>query len=180
MSLSSTCIGNTENEEANIINLVYNFDWSSTSLGPMDSWEPVIKTVMGVCLRSTFPICLHIGPPEWILLYNKGFSDILKTRHPFALGKSTKEVWPEICEIVISQLEEVRKSGKGMFKKDEYFELERDGYKEESYFNYTFSPIFKSDGTVWAIMNMAQETTQRVLNARRLKVLSEFGNRTSD
>ncbi|RIB11073.1 hypothetical protein C2G38_2204416 [Gigaspora rosea] len=34
--------------------------------------------------------------------------------------------------------------------------------------------FFKSDSTVWALIVIAQETTQKVLNAQRLKLLSEF------
>ncbi|RIB16738.1 hypothetical protein C2G38_2090068 [Gigaspora rosea] len=35
-----------ENEESKFINMVYNYDWSSTSLGPIDIWDPVLKHVM--------------------------------------------------------------------------------------------------------------------------------------
>ncbi|RIB22998.1 hypothetical protein C2G38_2074139, partial [Gigaspora rosea] len=35
-----------ENEESKFINMVYNYDWSSTSLGPIDTWDPVLKHVM--------------------------------------------------------------------------------------------------------------------------------------
>ncbi|CAG8550262.1 19642_t:CDS:2 [Dentiscutata erythropus] len=38
----------TKSEEANMIEKVYNFDWSLTSLGPMDLWEPAIKTAMRI------------------------------------------------------------------------------------------------------------------------------------
>ncbi|CAG8445676.1 14665_t:CDS:2 [Dentiscutata erythropus] len=43
MSLPSTSTADAKNEQAN---MVYNFDWSSTSLGPIDLWEPAIKTAM--------------------------------------------------------------------------------------------------------------------------------------
>ncbi|KAF0507786.1 protein-histidine kinase [Gigaspora margarita] len=71
-------------------------------------------------------------------------------------------------------------TGKGHFKKDELFLVQRDGYTEEAYFNYTFSPIFKSDGSVCGIFVMAQETTQSFLNTRRLKILGEFGRRITE
>ncbi|CAG8461150.1 9885_t:CDS:2 [Dentiscutata heterogama] len=179
MPLPSTSTNDTKSEEANMINMVYNFDWSSTSLGPMDSWEPTIKTAMCMCLNSTFPICLFLGPPEWIFLYNDVFSEHLYQQHPYALGKPMRDVWPKtLCDIVITLLEGVRTTGKGHFKKDEFFEAPRVGYSEESYYTTSFTPIFKSDGTVCGILDIALETTQNVLNTRRLKILSEFGKRT--
>ncbi|KAF0550189.1 protein-histidine kinase [Gigaspora margarita] len=181
MSLPLNCTDNTENEEVNMKNMVNNYDWSSTILGPMDLWEPTIKTAMCLCLNSTFPILLYIGPPEWIFLYNDAFSEYLKQDHPYALGKPMRDIWPKtLCDIVFPQLEYVRTTKKGLFKKDEYYEAPRAGYAEESYFDYAYSPIFKLDGTVWGVLDIAQETTQSVLNTRRLKILNEFGKRVSE
>ncbi|RIB22806.1 hypothetical protein C2G38_2243074 [Gigaspora rosea] len=162
-------------------NMVNNYDWSSTKLGPMDLWEPTVKTAACLCLNSTFPICLFLGPPEWIFLYNDAFSEYLKQDHPYALGKPMRDVWPKtLCDIVLQQVEYVRTNKKGLFKKDEYYEAPRVGYIEEQYFDYAHSPIFKLDGTVWGILVIAQETTQNVLNTRRLKILNEFGKRVSE
>ncbi|CAG8467292.1 9080_t:CDS:10 [Scutellospora calospora] len=181
MSLSLTHSGNNiENEKTSLINMVYNYDWSSTLLGPMDSWEPALKTATNLCLKSVFPIGLYIGPPDWIVLYNEAWIPIIKSKHPNALGKPLKEVLPEIYDILISQFEEIRKTRKGIFQKDGYFELNRDGYTEEAYLNYTFSPIYKSDGTVYAIFSPAEETTQRVLDTRRLKLLGKVGRQVSE
>ncbi|KAF0512849.1 protein-histidine kinase [Gigaspora margarita] len=132
----------------------------------MNSWDPALINAVSLCLKSAFPTCIYVIP-GWIELYNK------------ALGKPFNEVWPEIYDIITSQFENVRISKKGFFKKDAYFELQRDGYIEEAYFNYTFSPILKSDGSVCAIFSLAQETTHKVLNARRLKIMGEFGHLTS-
>jgi hypothetical protein len=72
----------------------------------------------------------------------------------------------------------VLSTGKGKFEYDRFFFLFRDGYLEETYFSFTFSPIFKDDGSVGGIFNASQETTQRVLSNRRVKTLSELGKRT--
>ncbi|KAF0402743.1 protein-histidine kinase [Gigaspora margarita] len=179
MSLSPTYNGDyIENEDSNIADLVNNYDWSATSLGPMDTWKPALKNAVNVCLHTPFPICLYLGP-EWILIYNQKYRPILKTKHPDAIGKPAKKVWHEIYSYFQERFESVKATGKGMFKNDELLELFRDGYAEEAYFNYTLSPIFESDGTFLGIFNPAQETTQKVLNARRLKILGESGSQIS-
>ncbi|RIB04242.1 hypothetical protein C2G38_2254476 [Gigaspora rosea] len=164
----------TENEEYTII---CNFDWSTTSLGPMDSWEPTIKNALNLCLQSTFPICLYLGP-DFIPIYNKAFQELSK-EHSYEVRKISKESF-QISDYHLSQLEIVRTTGKPIFEKEQYVESLRNGYKEEMYFDYTFSPIFKSDGSIYGIFNIAQEITHKTLNARRLKALSEFGNQTSE
>ena len=42
---------NIENEESKFINMVYNYDWFSTSLGPIDTWDPVLKHVTVICVH---------------------------------------------------------------------------------------------------------------------------------
>ncbi|CAG8498623.1 13120_t:CDS:2, partial [Dentiscutata heterogama] len=96
-------------------------------------------------------------------------------------GKPMRDAWPKpICDIFSTRLEEVRTTRKGFFIKDEFFEVPRVGYTQEGYFTTSYSPIFKSDGTICAILDIAQETTQNILNTRRLKTLSEFGKRVPE
>ncbi|CAG8443530.1 7086_t:CDS:10, partial [Scutellospora calospora] len=177
MSLSST--HSIKNDEPSFKDMVYNYDWSSTLLGPMDSWDPVIKNVVNLCLNSGFPTCLFIDSPHWTEIYNEAWIPRLKVRHPFAFGKQLDQAWPELYDLFFARLENIKITGKGQSYIDEY-ELQRDGYKEAAYAKYTFSPIFKSDGTVCVIMCVLQETTQKFLSIRRLKTLSEFGCRISE
>ncbi|RIB05860.1 hypothetical protein C2G38_2253571 [Gigaspora rosea] len=176
MSLPSTYNGNyTESEESTI---VYNYDWSKTSLGSMDTWDPIIKNAVNLCLQSVFPIGLFLGP-EWIVIYNKAFRPLIIEKNSFVIGKSIKGS-VSVSDYLISLFENVRTTGKGIFQNDQFFELQCDGYKTEMYYSYTFSPILKSDGTFFGIICLAQNTAQRVVNARRLKTISEFGHWTSE
>ncbi|KAF0511708.1 protein-histidine kinase [Gigaspora margarita] len=174
MSLSLTNHGDdTENEQSTII---YNYDWSTTSLGPMDSWEPVIKNALDLCLQSAYPTALYLGP-NLIMIFNKAFQQISKNL--YELGKSVDKNL-KMPDYQRSQLKTVMTTGKGVFQKEQYAEGPRNGYKVEMYFDYTMSPIFKSDGSVHGIFNLVQEVTQKVLSVRRFKTLSEFGRWTSE
>ncbi|KAF0484191.1 protein-histidine kinase [Gigaspora margarita] len=94
------------------------------------------------------------------------------------MGKPTIEIWPEFPGLV-KLFDSIRASGQGVYQCKEYYEQQRDGYKEETYFNNTFSPIHKLDGTVWGIMGMSTEVTQQVLNDRRLKTLGNLSLQTA-
>ncbi|RIB10549.1 hypothetical protein C2G38_2205784 [Gigaspora rosea] len=176
MSLPLDYSGNNENEEQAYVKMVYDYDWSSTVLGPIDSWDPALKNALNLCLHSAFPAYLCIYP-DWISIYNLAWNPLFKLKSSCqqALGKSFRETWPELYDIFNSQFE--RKSGKGIFFKDVCYSLERDGFAEDGFFNHTISPVIQSDGSVCAIHAMGIETTQKVLNARRLKILNELGRR---
>ncbi|KAF0555763.1 protein-histidine kinase [Gigaspora margarita] len=159
--------------------MVYNFDWSSTPLGPMDTWDPALKNATNICLKTEFPTCIYLDPPNWLILYNKAFLPIITAKHP-ALGRPVKDVWPEIYETHMGlAFNRVTTTGKGLYYNDRLSMLKRDGYDEKVYFSHTYSPIFKSDGTICALWCLVQETTQKVLNTRRLKLLGEFGHFSS-
>jgi len=50
--------------------------------------------------------------------------------------------------------------------------LDRNGYPEECYFTFSYSPIVDETGGVAGIFTPVHETTERVINERRLKTLS--------
>ncbi|RIB30871.1 hypothetical protein C2G38_2237969 [Gigaspora rosea] len=158
-----------KSENSNFIDMVYNFDWSSTPLGPMDTWDPALKNATNICLKNEFPTCIYLDPPNWLILYNK------------ALGRPVKDVWPERYEAHMGlAFNRVTTTGKGLYYNDRLSMLKRDGYDEKVYFSHTYSPIFKSDGTIGALWCLVQETTHKVLNTRRLKLLGEFGHFSSN
>ncbi|HEY7546867.1 MAG TPA: hypothetical protein VID27_18390, partial [Blastocatellia bacterium] len=44
------------------------FDWSKTSLGPIEDWPQSLRTAVSICLSSRFPMVIWWGP-DLILLY---------------------------------------------------------------------------------------------------------------
>ncbi|KAF0555784.1 protein-histidine kinase [Gigaspora margarita] len=177
--MSTSLMMLSKSENSNFIDMVYDYDWSSTPLGPIDTWDFALKNATNLCLKSEFPICIYLDPSNWIMLYNKAFVPILMTKHP-ALGRSVKEVLPEKYETHMNlAFNRVITTGKGLYFSGHPTVMQRDGYKEEVYCNHTFSPIFKSDGTICALWCIAKEITQQFLNTRRLKLLREFGHLTT-
>ena len=69
------------------------FDWTSTPLGPVDSWPSPLKTLVGVMLAAKQPMFVAWGA-ELTMLYNDGYVDLLGSKHP-ALGAPFLRVWAE-------------------------------------------------------------------------------------
>ena len=153
--------------------LIGGHDWSGTPLGAPAAWPASLRSVLSVCLNSTFPMAIYWGP-EMRLLYNDAWAPIPGERHPRALGQPAAEVWDDIWHIVGPQLGEVMETGRGFSTHDELLPMRRGGRVVESYWDYSFSPIVGEDGRVAGLFNEGQEVTSRLLGARRGALLVEF------
>jgi PAS domain S-box-containing protein len=151
------------------------FDWSGTSLGAVDTWKQSLRSALSICLNSNFPIGIYWGK-DLVLLYNDAWSPIPGNKHPWALGRPAKEVWPEIWDAIEPQFEKAF-SGEPGGSKDALLLMQRHGYTEECYFDFTFTPVYGEDGHVDGIFNAVIETTYRLINERRTQFLQRLSRK---
>lgn len=64
-------------------------------------------------------------------------------------------------------------------KNDDRLFLNRNGFLEETFFNWSIVPLLGGDGSVVALYNPAFENTRRKVNERRMLTLREIGEKTS-
>jgi signal transduction histidine kinase/response regulator of citrate/malate metabolism len=151
-------------------------DWSKTPLGTVEEWPQNLRSAVGICIGSRFPIAIYWGP-SLTLLYNDAWSPIPGGKHPWALGRDAREVWPEIWNTIGPLFEHVMTTGESTYSEDALLPMHRHGYTEECYFNFTFTPIRGVGGAVDGIFNAVVETTFRVISERRTRVLRDLGER---
>ncbi len=150
------------------------FDWSASVLGPVADWPQSLRTAVGICLSSRYPMAIWWGP-ELVLLYNDAWIPIPgPEKHP-AHGRPGAEVWPEVWHIIGSQLRSVLETGNATFSDDQLLPIQRLGYLEESYFTYSYSAIREENGAVGGVFTAVTETTQQILSERRLRTLRALG-----
>ena len=75
--------------------LVSAYDWSKTPLGPQQTWPASLRLAVELVLASGFPMAVRWGP-EQVSIYNDAYAGILGDKHPRALGRPLREVWPEM------------------------------------------------------------------------------------
>ncbi len=149
-------------------------DWSQTPLGAPSGWSQSLKTVLSILLTSQHPIFLWWGS-ELIQFYNDAYRPILgTTKHPQALGQRGRECWQEIWETIAPMIAAVVERGEATRIQDGLLLLERNGYLEECYFNYAYSPVRDEAGEVGGVFCACDETTKRVIGERQLKTLREL------
>jgi PAS domain S-box-containing protein len=129
-------------------------------------------------LNSRFAILIWWGP-ELVMLYNDAYRQIIGTKHPAALGCPGRECWPEIWHIIGPMLEGVLERGEATWSSDLLLMLERSGYPEECYFTFSYSPIRDESGKIAGVFTPVADTTERVINERRMRTLRDLAARAS-
>ncbi|MCZ2827227.1 SpoIIE family protein phosphatase [Modestobacter sp. VKM Ac-2986] len=153
---------------------VLEHDWAATALGDVETWSPTLFATVGTCLNSRFPMLLIWGP-DLVMVYNDAYAPLLGARHPEALGRSLSDVWADIWPTLRGMVEQVH-GGEATFSEDLLLVTSRDGFEEETYFTFSFSPVVEPGGHVAGILDTVVETTSRVLAARRMSVLQQLGS----
>ncbi len=160
--------GNSE-----LAGLLRDHDWAATSLGTPDTWPQSLRTAVSIMLTSSQPIWIGWGP-ELIYLYNDAYKSIIGGKHPWALGKPTSVVWREIWDDIGPMLDTAMKGDAGTYVESQLLIMERNGYPEETYYTFSYSPIPADDGTSGGIFCANTDDTQRVLSERQLGLLREL------
>jgi hypothetical protein len=150
------------------------YDWNDHPFGPPESWPQSLRSALGICLQSAFPTAIYWGA-ELRLLYNDAWSPIPGPRHPAALGAPAQEVWSDIWHIIEPQFAHLIATGEGIFVEDQMLPMRRFGPTEETYWNYSFTPIRGEDGAIAGVFNSGSETTRNVLSQRQMRFLLELG-----
>ncbi|HEX6792742.1 MAG TPA: ATP-binding protein [Casimicrobiaceae bacterium] len=152
-------------------------DWHATPLGPPDGWPQSLRTSVGICLDSRFPIVVWWGR-DLVMIYNDDYAPMLGAKHPAAFGGIGREVWSDIWAVVGPMLDSVMVTGVATQSRDLLLVMERNGYAEEAYFSFSYSPIRDENGAVGGIFTPVVETTERVVGERRLRTLRDLAARS--
>ena len=154
-------------------------DWSATPLGPPESWPQSLKTAVRITLTCRQPMFVWWGP-ELINLYNDAYKQILGRKHPAALGKPAFMVWQEIWDQVGPRAESAMRRNEGTFDEALLLIMERNGYPEETYFTFSYSPVPNDEGGTGGILCANTDDTRRIIGERQLKLLRDLAAGTGD
>ncbi|HTK01413.1 MAG TPA: GAF domain-containing sensor histidine kinase, partial [Bordetella sp.] len=153
--------------------LIRAHDWASTSLGPPHRWPQSLKTALRIMLTSQQPIWIGWGE-DLIFFYNDPYKSIIGGKHPAALGCATIEVWKEIWSDIEPLLRTAMGGMEGTYVEEKFLLMERNGYPEETYYTFSYSPIPLDDGTAGGIICANSDDTARVFGERQVRLLREL------
>nr|WP_211193786.1 ATP-binding protein [Pyxidicoccus fallax] len=153
--------------------LMRSVDWGTTPLGPVDRWPQSLRSVLSILLTSPSPLFLWWGP-EFIQFYNDAYRPIMGGLHPRGLGQRGPECWGEAWKLVYPLVEAAMERGQPSSIAEGMLPLVRHGFVEECYFDYTYTPVRIESGAVGGIFCAVTEVTQRIVGARRMRMLREL------
>lgn len=151
------------------------FDWASHPFGTPDTWPRELLGAFTLLIDAAFPAAMWLGP-QLNLFYNDAYVPILGARHPAAFGRPGREVWGELWPIIGPQLEAVIRERKSLSFTNERLIMTRNGYDEETYWDYTYSPLSDANGDVTGVLNEASDVSQREFQARNYRGIIALDN----
>lgn len=155
------------------------YDWSSTSLGPVDTWPQSLRTCIRIMLISRQPIWIGWGK-DLIKFYNDPYKAIVGGKHPWALGKPASVVWKDIWKDIEPMLKVVMEDNEGTYVESQLLIMERNGYPEETYYTFSYTPIPGDDGKTEGMFCANSDDTDKIISERQLKTLTALGKELSD
>ena len=142
------------------------FDWSTSPLGHPSIWPTSLRTAVSLMLGSLYPMFIAWGP-RLTFLYNDAYRPIFGAKHPHTLGQPFESVWPEIWSD-IQPLVKRAMDGEATFNENLHLVMERNGFPEDTWYTFSYSPVRDESGDVVGMFCACQETTGQILVERRL------------
>jgi len=158
---------------------IRSLDWSETPLGPASSWPQSLRTCIRIMLTSRQPIWLGWGK-ELIKLYNDPYIAIVGGKHPWALGAPASQVWKDIWNDIGPMLQKVMEQDEGTYVESQLLIMERNGYPEETYYTFSYTPIPGDDGKTAGMICFNTDDTERIISERQLRTLTQLGKNLTD
>src|SRR5881296_853306 len=153
-------------------------DWARTPLGDISRWPQSLRTTVSLCLASNFPISLAWGPKH-IQIYNDGYWPICGGKHPVSMGQDFSECWASAWPVIGEAFERAQR-GETSYLENQRMFLDRNGYLEETFFTFSFSPIRDESGGIGGLFHPVTETTANMLAERRTRAVRDLAARSAE
>jgi PAS domain S-box-containing protein len=147
-------------------------DWSSTPLGPPEHWPQSLQGVVRMMLDSRYAMWLGWGD-ELTFFCNDAYLPTVGLRRDWVMGEPTSKVWSEIWPDIRPRIEHVLQHGEATWDEALLLFLERNGYPEETYHTFSYSPVHDDSGAVKGNLCVVTEDTERFIGERRIRLLRD-------
>lgn len=149
------------------------FDWQATGLGSPGGWPQSLKTCIRIMLSSKQPIWIGWGP-QLLKFYNDAYIDIVRGKHPHALGEPASVVWKDIWKEIEPMLSRAMERDEGTYVESRLLIMERSGFPEETYYTFSYTPVLGDDGRPAGMICYNTADTERIIGERALKTMQQL------
>jgi PAS domain S-box-containing protein len=154
------------------IRYLLDYDWSKTAIGAangpdMRQWPTQLREILLAFMHSPRPRIIYWGP-DLIQFYNESAVKLWRAKHPAALGNKITDIWDqEVKDLTAGMIRSSWEEGQSVHNKEVKLPLDRDGFLEDSYFDWFLIPFTGSDGRWTCSVNCFNEVTSAVVRNNR-------------
>ena len=135
-------------------------DWSQTSVGPLETWPPLLRSSVSLLLASPNPLCFYWGP-DLAFFYNDDLIPFVGAKHPRILGLEGPRAFPEAWDVLWPLLDGVLRNGTSVRVQDQPLFLDRAGFDEEGYYSFSYTPLRDETGKVVGVLSIVTDDTPK-------------------
>ncbi len=157
--------------------LLRSHDWSSSPLGKPNDWPRSLSIAFRIMLTSRQPIWIGWGK-DLIFFYNDAYKSIIGGKHPWALGRPTREVWREIWNDIGPMLATAMGGDRRHLRRRAAPDHGAQRLSRGDLLHLLLQPDPDDDGSAGGIICANSDDTQRVIGERQLALLRELAAST--
>ena len=110
------------------------------------------------------------------MLYNEAYAEeVAGHKHPNLMGTGFSGPFSELWDAVKDIFAECARTGISIRKEDDYLPIERHGFLEETFYSWSWTPLYGGTNSILGFYNAPFETTQSVLSHRRMHTINKLG-----
>ena len=114
------------------------------------------------------------------MLYNEAYAEeVAGHKHPNLMGTGFSGPFSELWDAVKDIFAECARTGISIRKEDDYLPIERHGFLEETFYSWSWTPLYGGTNSILGFYNAPFETTQSVLSHRRMHMINDLGGNLS-
>ncbi len=130
------------------------------------------KHLQNIFQNAPAAIAIYGGPAYKYILANKGYEKLTNRKAADLLGKSFKDVFPELKGTGTFELFD------GVFETGEPFttpeypmmvDIKNDGVLRQGYFNFSMEPLKNNAGEIYAILAMTYDITEQIVARKKVE-----------
>jgi PAS domain S-box-containing protein len=114
------------------------------------------------------------------MIYNEAYvREVAGNKHPRLLGTGFSGEFSELWEGVKPLIAECAKTGFSVRRENDYLPIERYGLLEETFFSWSWTPVYGGTNEIQGFWNAPFETTQMERHRRMMQTINRLGECTS-
>ncbi|KIW00739.1 uncharacterized protein PV09_07723 [Verruconis gallopava] len=154
-------------------------NWGATPLGPMSSWSREFRQIVNLAMSNPHPISVLWGS-DLTMIYNEAYVvEVAGNKHPALMGTGFSGEFSELWEGVAPLMAEMARTGLSVRRENDYLPIERYGLLEETFFSWSWTPLYGNTDKILGFYNAPFETTQMERHRRMMQTINRLGECTS-